>query len=162
MPRADLALMVFIISTRAPRVNVIGTAGQALSEAQLEKSLLARYSLEICLIYYHTCKHLFVNCFIEAVLQSAGEQGSESCSELALAKPLSANELHPGNISFAWGTTPQSFFPEACQILGTVASVERGGTVGQITLGQCWDVLLGWHLQRREATPASLHLISLI
>lgn len=86
MPRADLALPVLTISMCAPRVNATRTVGQGLSMTELEKPLLARYSLELHLIYYHTCKHLFANRFMESVLQSAGERSSESCHKLALAK----------------------------------------------------------------------------
>ena len=111
MPRADLALTVLTISMHVPRVNAIRMVGQALSVAQLEKSLLARYSLELCLIYYHTCEHLFANHFIESALQFAGDRSSESCHKLALAKPLSANELHPGNVSFAWGNCTPIILP---------------------------------------------------
>lgn len=111
MPRADLALPVLTISTCAPRVNATRTVGQGLSVTELEKFLLARYSLELHLIYYHTCKRLFANRSVESVLQSAGERSSESCRKLALAKPLSANELHPGNVSFAWGNCTPIMLP---------------------------------------------------
>lgn len=125
MPRADLALTILTISMRAPRVNATRTAGQALSVAQLEKSLLARYSSELHLIYYRTCKHLFANHFIESALQLAGERSSESCHKLALAIPSLLMSYTQETSPSPGGTAPQSSSPKACQILGMVA-------------GECW------------------------
>lgn len=148
MPRADLALPVLTISTCAPRVNATRTVGQGLSVTELEKFLLARYSLELHLIYYHTCKRLFANRSVESVLQSAGERSSESCRKLALAKPLSANELHPGNVSFAWGNCTPIMLPWKLvrSLAWWLVSVEGSGTHGT---GHTWAE------QGRTSRPAS-------
>lgn len=147
--------MVLTISMRAPRVNATRASG-----AQLEKSLLARCSMELHLIYYHTCKHLLANHFIESALQFAGERSGESCHKLALAKPLSANELHPGNVSSAWGNRTPVILPQSLSDLwhGGWRVLREVGHAGQGHT-QCWDVLPSHHLQPREATPASLYLI---
>lgn len=148
MPRADLALPVLTISTCAPRVNATRTVGQGQSVTELEKFLLARYSLELHLIYYHTCKRLFANRSVESVLQSAGERSSESCRKLALAKPLSANELHPGNVSFAWGNCTPIMLPWKLvrSLAWWLVSVEGSGTHGT---GHTWAE------QGRTSRPAS-------
>lgn len=155
IPRADLTLMDLTISMCAPGRM---PQGQALSVVQSEKSFFAKYSLELHWIYYPTCEHLFVNHFTKLVLWFAGEQSSESQHKLALAEPLHANELHPGNVSSAWGNCTPATLP--CSLSDPwCAGRECGGPCGT---GHSWaelEVLPKCHLQCREETPASLRLV---
>lgn len=103
IPRTDLTWMDTAISVRSWE-NATRTG-----QAQSEKSFFAKCSLELHWIYHPTCEHLFANHFTEFVLGFAGEQSSESQHKLAPAKPLHAEELHPGNVSCAPAILPCSW-----------------------------------------------------
>lgn len=134
IPRADLTLMDPTISMCAPRGMLLG---QALSVAQPEKPFFAEYSLELGWISHPTCEHLFANHSTESVLWFAGEQSSESQHKLALAEPLHANELHPGNVCSAWGSCTPAILP--CSLSDPWwAGRECGGPCGT---GHSWAEL---------------------